>query len=250
MELRINAGWEERFMRILLILGSVASLGVMAGCQSQTASSSHLNLAALKEQIQEEQKVEAEQEAEREKQRARMLEAQKQRDLTEKQQAEAALERRKQRIEEIRARLKNQTLTTASVSKPQKSEAEVKKGGRYNGIIAKYAAAEGVPVKLAHAVVKVESSYRPNATGKVGEIGLMQIRLATARLMGYKGSAKALYNPETNLKWGMKYLGKARRLAGGDTCGTILKYNAGHGAKRMNKVSSKYCGRVKRILRG
>lgn len=237
-------------MRILFVLGAVASLGVMSGCQSQTASSSHLNLASLKEQVLEEQKVEEAQREERDKQRARMLEAQKQRDLTEKQKAEAALERKKQRIEEIRARLKNKTVAVATPKKIRKTEAQVKKGGRYNSIIAKYASAEGVPVKLAHAVVKVESSYRPGATGKVGEIGLMQIRLATARLMGYKGSAKALYNPETNLKWGMKYLGKARKLAGGDTCGTILRYNAGHGAKRMNKVSSHYCGRVKRILRG
>jgi soluble lytic murein transglycosylase-like protein len=46
----------------------------------------------------------------------------------------------------------------------------------------------------------------------------------------------------------MKYLGEARRLGGGTVCGTILKYNAGHYAKRMNKVSARYCGKVKRIM--
>jgi soluble lytic murein transglycosylase-like protein len=46
----------------------------------------------------------------------------------------------------------------------------------------------------------------------------------------------------------MKYLGKAHQLAGGSTCGTILRYNAGHYAKRMNPVSSRYCGKVQRIL--
>ncbi len=60
---------------------------------------------------------------------------------------------------------------------------------------------------------------------------------------------KNLYYPETNIQYGMKYLGKAHRLGGGNVCGTILKYNAGHGAKRMNKISRKYCQRVRRILR-
>jgi soluble lytic murein transglycosylase-like protein len=48
----------------------------------------------------------------------------------------------------------------------------------------------------------------------------------------------------------MKYLAKAHALGGGDTCGTILRYNAGHGAKRMNKVSAAYCARVKRHMGG
>jgi hypothetical protein len=29
-----------------------------------------------------------------------------------------------------------------------------------------------------------------------------------------------------------------------------LRYNAGHGAKRMNKVSAAYCARVKRHMGG
>jgi soluble lytic murein transglycosylase-like protein len=120
--------------------------------------------------------------------------------------------------------------------------------GNYSKLIAKYAAQNGIPYRLARAVVQVESSFRPNVTGSVGEIGLMQIRLSTARGMGYKGTAKQLYNPSTNLYWGMKYLGKAHRLAGGSTCGTILKYNAGHGAKRMNPISQRYCNRVRRII--
>lgn len=136
----------------------------------------------------------------------------------------------------------------STVKSGNKSKA-VASSGKLHGQIARYARAEGVPVALAHAIIKVESNYRVNARGSVGEIGLMQIRLQTARLMGYRGSAKNLYNPSENLKWGMKYLGKARKLAKGNMCGTILRYNAGHGAKRMNKVSANYCGKVKSILR-
>jgi len=118
----------------------------------------------------------------------------------------------------------------------------------YDTIISRYASQHGVPAALAHAVVRVESNYRPNARGRAGEIGLMQIKPATARMMGYSGSAKGLYDPETNIRWGMKYLAEAHRLGGGDTCGTLLRYNAGHGARRMNKVSAAYCAKVKRHM--
>jgi soluble lytic murein transglycosylase-like protein len=118
----------------------------------------------------------------------------------------------------------------------------------YGKIISSYAKTYGVPESLAHAVVRVESNYRPNARGSHGEIGLMQIKPATARMMGYRGSAKGLYDPDTNIKYGMKYLAAAHELGGGSTCGTILKYNAGHGARRMNPISKAYCGKVQAIM--
>ena len=101
---------------------------------------------------------------------------------------------------------------------------------------------------LAHAVVRVESNFNPKARGSAGEIGLMQIKPATARMMGYSGSSKGLYDPETNIRFGMKYLSKAHDLGNGQTCSTILKYNAGHGAKRMNPVSKRYCGKVLALI--
>jgi soluble lytic murein transglycosylase-like protein len=130
-------------------------------------------------------------------------------------------------------------IKTASIAKP---------GQQFASIISRLAKEHGVPVALAHAVIQVESSYRPDARGSAGEIGLMQIKPATARMMGYKGSDKGLYDPETNIRYGMKYLGKARSLSDGSTCGTILKYNAGHGAKRMNPISRNYCNKVEKIL--
>lgn len=119
---------------------------------------------------------------------------------------------------------------------------------RYRLIIARHALENGISIELAHAVVTVESNYKPHSRGKAGEVGLMQIKPATAKLMGYKGSTTGLFDPETNIKYGMKYLGKAQRLGDGSTCGTILKYNAGHGAKRMNPISRNYCKKVKNYL--
>lgn len=143
------------------------------------------------------------------------------------------------------------TTATSSVRSPRlKKNKPQRENSRtiLDRLIVKHAKANGVPVKLAHAVVTVESRYNPKARGKAGEVGLMQIKPATARGIGYKGSTKALYDPETNLRWGMKYLGEAHRRGGKTICGTILKYNAGHYAKRMNKISARYCGKVKRIL--
>lgn len=121
-------------------------------------------------------------------------------------------------------------------------------GNSYSALINKYANQYDVPVALATAVIRIESNFNPMARGSHGEIGLMQIKPATARMMGYSGSAKGLFDPETNIKYGMKYLAAAHDLGGGQTCNTILKYNAGHGATRMNPVSKSYCGKVLAML--
>lgn len=120
--------------------------------------------------------------------------------------------------------------------------------GRFDSLIESYAGANDVPLALAHAVVTVESNYNPKTRGAAGEIGLMQVKLQTARGMGYRGSAKGLYEPATNIRYGMMYLGAARKLAGGDLCGTILKYNGGHGATRMSKGPLAYCGKVRQLI--
>jgi soluble lytic murein transglycosylase-like protein len=130
------------------------------------------------------------------------------------------------------------------------SDTKVASAAAYTDIVARYASSYGVPATLAHAVISIESNYSPNKLGSAGEIGLMQIKPATAKLMGYSGSVSGLYDPETNIKYGMKYLGEANQLSGGDTCGTILRYNAGHGATTMNPISAAYCVKVKHLLNG
>ncbi|WP_363217017.1 transglycosylase SLT domain-containing protein [Mesorhizobium sp.] len=139
--------------------------------------------------------------------------------------------------------------TTASIGRKSRAAgpkpAASADSGQYSAIIERHAASNGVPVSLAKAVIMIESRFQPNQVGRAGEIGLMQIKPSTARMMGYSGSIKGLHDPETNIKYGMKYLAMAQNLGDGTTCGTILKYNAGHGAKRMNPISAAYCGKVK-----
>ncbi|NMG41485.1 transglycosylase SLT domain-containing protein [Chelativorans sp. ZYF759] len=149
-----------------------------------------------------------------------------------------------------------QEADTQSAALVEEGKAEALQGATtqrqqpYAEIISRHAQRLGVPEGLAHAVIQVESNYRASARGQAGEIGLMQIKPATARGIGFSGNTQALFDPETNIRYGMKYLAQARQLAGGDLCGTILRYNAGHGATRMNRISSNYCNRVQRIMAG
>ena len=113
--------------------------------------------------------------------------------------------------------------------------------GRNPAIVAKvqaHARAAGVPVSTALAVVHQESGFRPHVTGGAGEIGLMQLKCQTARGMGFSGSCKALYNPDTNLRFGMKYLRKALNR------GSVGYYNAGIHAKSLPKAARKYAASV------
>ncbi len=144
-------------------------------------------------------------------------------------------------------------MTTGSVVADDKAqalaEAAPHAGGKpFGDIVSRYAAQHGVSEALVHAVIRVESNYRPGARGRAGEIGLMQIKPATARSIGFSGSTKSLHDPATNLRYGIKYLAMAQELGDGSVCGTLLRYNAGHGARRMNPTSAAYCRKVSRFL--
>ena len=136
-----------------------------------------------------------------------------------------------------------------TVAKRKRITRPAKNSKKYNALISRHARAVGVPFRLANAVVQVESSYNPRARGRAGEIGLMQIMPATARGIGYRGKMSNLYKPDTNLYWGMKYLGEAYKRAGGNTCGTIMRYNGGLYAKKLSANAARYCKRVKAIMR-
>jgi soluble lytic murein transglycosylase-like protein len=113
-------------------------------------------------------------------------------------------------------------------------------------LIVRHASENGLPYELADAVVRLESRY--NAGARNGpNMGLTQINVRTAQALGYQGSAAGLLDAETNLRYGLKYLAKAYKLAGGDTCGTILRYQFGHRTQTMTSASRAYCAKVKVI---
>jgi soluble lytic murein transglycosylase-like protein len=85
-----------------------------------------------------------------------------------------------------------------------------------DALVATHARANNVPEALVHRVIVRESKYQKDLVGSCGCIGLMQIKLATARGLGYGGDAKGLHDPNTNLTYGVKYLAGAYRAASGD----------------------------------
>lgn len=112
-------------------------------------------------------------------------------------------------------------------------------------LIEKHAAANGLPAAFARAIVRIESNFNPRATGSQREVGLMQIKFETARGIGFTGTREELYDPDTNLKWGMKYLGMSWKLGGNTPCGAVMKYQGGHGVNRMSPAANAYCAKVK-----
>ena len=106
------------------------------------------------------------------------------------------------------------------------------------------AAAARVPVDLADAVATVESAYDPHAVGLVDEIGLMQVRPAIARQLGFEGTIQDLFEPETNIRLGMTYLAGAWERSGGNLCQALMKYRAGWDETQMSALSLEYCRRA------
>ncbi|MBR0963367.1 transglycosylase SLT domain-containing protein [Bradyrhizobium diazoefficiens] len=107
----------------------------------------------------------------------------------------------------------------------------------YAEIVAAHARANGVPAALVHRVIMRESRYQPGLVGHGGTIGLMQIKLATARGLGYTGDAAGLRDPDTNLTYAVKYLAGAYRAANGDHTQAVRYFAGGYyyAAKRQRQ---------------
>jgi soluble lytic murein transglycosylase-like protein len=93
--------------------------------------------------------------------------------------------------------------------------------------IAHYAEVYQVPEDLVRRSIQRESGYNPKA--RHGPYwGLMQIRYATARGMGYDGPARGLLDADTNLKYAVAYLANAYVVAGRNTNRALRLYAGGY----------------------
>lgn len=104
--------------------------------------------------------------------------------------------------------------------------------GPHDELISKHATAHGVPPSLVRRVIHIESKGNARAVSK-GNYGLMQIRLGTARAMGYRGTEQGLLDADTNMTYAVKYLAGAYRAAGCNEGRAVAYYQRGyHGARR------------------
>lgn len=97
----------------------------------------------------------------------------------------------------------------------------------------------GVPVRLALATIAVESRGNCRALGRAGELGPLQIKLGTARGLGYRGSAAGLRNCGAGLYWGMRHLALSYRK-----CGSAVLHQKGLGGSCGR---SSYAAKVQRM---
>lgn len=126
------------------------------------------------------------------------------------------------------ALVSNAVLTTETrLLVPQAEQPFKKSGTPIDALISKYAALYGIPESLLHRVVKRESTYNPKAYNR-GHYGLMQIKYATAKSMGYEGPAEGLFDAETNIKYAGKYLRGAWMVADDKNDGAVRLYAAGY----------------------
>jgi soluble lytic murein transglycosylase-like protein len=107
------------------------------------------------------------------------------------------------------------------------SQAALARDAQYDALVTTHAKANNVPEALVHRMIVRESGYRPHLVSR-GNIGLMQIKLGTARGLGYTGSAEALRDPDTNLTYAVKYLAGAYRAANGDHKRAMHYYASGY----------------------
>lgn len=102
-----------------------------------------------------------------------------------------------------------------------------------------------LPQGLLSSICYVESGHNVNAIhrhdGKGNSMGLCQIKLSTAKLMGFKGTEKDLLKPEINAYYAGKYLSHQIKRYSGSINKAVIAYNIGS-AKQL--TSTKYQARV------
>jgi soluble lytic murein transglycosylase-like protein len=84
-----------------------------------------------------------------------------------------------------------------------------------------------IPKAMIAAIIELESSGREKVTGAAGEIGLMQIKCETAKMVGLSGDCEQLFDPQTNIIYGTKYLRWQWRRYHGEIPKVFSAYNAG-----------------------
>src|SRR5262249_48232576 len=109
----------------------------------------------------------------------------------------------------------------------------------YDEMIARHARAHGVPEAFVHRMIMRESRYNPRIVHR-NCYGLLQIKPATARSMGFGGDPRGLLDPETNLTYAVPYLANAYRIAGGNEARATALFSSGyyHAAKRQKMLGA------------
>ena len=100
-----------------------------------------------------------------------------------------------------------------------------------------------LPPGLLESLCYVESKHQVNAIhkadGDTDSYGICQIKLETARWLGFHGTAKQLMVPKTNIYYAAKYLSVQRKRYKGSLQKAVVAYNMGHARTTESAYSRK-----------
>ena len=88
---------------------------------------------------------------------------------------------------------------------------------------------EGIEPDVAYGLVKTESTFREDAKSHVGALGLTQVMPRTAAWIAPGTTSKDLYDRDTNLRLGFRYLDQMIDKYKGNVKLALLAYNRGPG---------------------
>lgn len=95
---------------------------------------------------------------------------------------------------------------------------------------------------IVYSIIKNESNYRPKVVSEAGAVGLMQLMPMTAKKYLKENERfvfEKLFEPEYNVRLGVRYLMKLNEMFGGDLASIAASYNAGEEAVLRWKEISK-----------
>lgn len=103
----------------------------------------------------------------------------------------------------------------------------------------------GLPDGLLSSLCYVESHHNITAVhkddGKGNSVGICQIKLPTAKMLGFRGTEKQLMDPQVNIEYAAKYLRHQIDRYHGNIKYGIISYNTG---SRKSLTTSKYYAKV------
>lgn len=104
----------------------------------------------------------------------------------------------------------------------------------YSEYVYKYSEENSIDPMLTFAIIKAESNFNRNIKSKSGAIGLMQLMETTATEEANEVGeeiivTESLYNPEMNIKIGIKYFAKLMKKYDDNYLLALAAYNAGRG---------------------
>lgn len=91
------------------------------------------------------------------------------------------------------------------------------------------AVAEGIEPRVAFGLVQTESSFRRTAISSVGAVGYTQLLPSTANWIAPGTTRSQLFQPQTNLRVGFKYLNYLKDKYNGNMRLALTAYNRGPG---------------------